>query len=324
MRLPVSRVPSVFVALLAAALASVCRRRPDPGEDRHSDRPRHPALHRGRGRRRRRRRVPRRQRRRQGAGDPEAPARAGDAEGRPQEAGVHAGEAGASSGRASWPTANSPTHRRADARRRARTRRSSRSSRASSTRPAKGVAERSKKTLTTDESDKLIEETVKAQQEVVAKVKDTFSRDKKTDHFGGLFNIIVWNNNGKITKRLDPVGLTFGEHFGIDAEDLHEAEVHPPQRAGAGQGRRLERGAVPAAWTTTSQKTIRVKMLENEFIKQNDQPLPEDDRLPRSSVQRHGAAGKVAGVGTGRRADRARNAAHVLGVRGVSIRQQYV
>jgi hypothetical protein len=83
---------------------------------------------------------------------------------------------------------------------------------------AKGVAERSKKTLTTAESDKLIEETLKAQQGVVAKVKDTFSREKNTDHFGGLFNLIVWNNGGKITKRLDPVGLTFGEHYGVDAK----------------------------------------------------------------------------------------------------------
>ena len=33
-------------------------------------------------------------------------------------------------------------------------------------------------------------------------VKETFAREKKTDHYGGLFNILLWNNNGKLVKRL--------------------------------------------------------------------------------------------------------------------------
>jgi hypothetical protein len=81
---------------------------------------------------------------------------------------------------------------------------------------AKGVAERSKKTLKGDEVKTLATALVKAEQGVVTKVHDTLSRAKDTDHFNGLFNIVVLNDGGKIVKRLDPVGLTFGEHFGTN------------------------------------------------------------------------------------------------------------
>jgi hypothetical protein len=137
---------------------------------------------------------------------------------------------------------------------------------------AKGVAERSKKTLTTEESDKLIEETVKAQREVVTKVKDTFSREKNTDHFGGLFNVIVWNNAGKITKRLDPVGLTFGEHFGIDPKVYTKLKYTRPnvlEKDDAGDWNEVQFQPID----DDKPEVVRVKMLENEFVKQGDQSL---------------------------------------------------
>jgi len=78
----------------------------------------------------------------------------------------------------------------------------------------KNVAERAKPKLTADEAKHLSTEMVKAQQGVIKDIKKIFARDKNTDHYGGLFNVLVWNNGGKIAKRVDPVGLTFGEHFG--------------------------------------------------------------------------------------------------------------
>ena len=135
---------------------------------------------------------------------------------------------------------------------------------------AKKVAERSKAKITSDESDKLIEDTLKAQREVVTKVKDTLSREKKTDHFGGLFNLFVWNNGGKITKRLDPVGLTFGEHVGIDAKiytKLKYTRSNVLEKTQDGDWNEVQFAAVDE----DSPIVVRVKMLETEYIKgEND------------------------------------------------------
>ena len=43
---------------------------------------------------------------------------------------------------------------------------------------------------------------VKNEQAIVAKVKDTFSRDKNTDHYSGLVNVVVWNDGTGIRKRI--------------------------------------------------------------------------------------------------------------------------
>jgi hypothetical protein len=126
------------------------------------------------------------------------------------------------------------------------------------------ISERAKKTLTSDDSDKLVEGTVKAQRDVVTKVKDTFSRDKKTDHYGGLFNVLVWNNGGKITKRLDPVGLTFGEHYGTDEKIYTKLKYTRPNVLVQEGG---EWSQVQLEPLSEDQKTIRVKMLETELIK---------------------------------------------------------
>jgi hypothetical protein len=137
---------------------------------------------------------------------------------------------------------------------------------------AKKVSERSKKTINSDESDKIVEGTVKAQREVISKVKETFSRDKKTDHYGGLFNVLVWNNGGKITKRLDPVGLTFGEHFGIDAKIYTKLKYTRPnvlEKDKAGDFNEVQLPPVD----DDKPEVVRVKMLETEYVKQGDQAL---------------------------------------------------
>jgi hypothetical protein len=128
----------------------------------------------------------------------------------------------------------------------------------------KQVAERSKKTLAEDDVKKLAEETVKAQQGVIKDIKKTFSRDKNTDHFGGLFNVLLWNNNGKLVKRLDPVGLTFGEHYGTDEKIYTKLKYTRPNVLVQEGG---EWSQVQLEPLSEDQKTIRVKMLETEFIK---------------------------------------------------------
>ena len=123
-----------------------------------------------------------------------------------------------------------------------------------------------KKTLASaDDFKTLAKDTLKNERAVITKIKDTFSREKKTDHFGGLFNVLVWNNNGKIVKRLDPVGLTFGEHDGTDVKvytklknTLANVMVADPAKPG-------EFAQQSLAPLSDDQSTIRVKMLETEF-----------------------------------------------------------
>jgi hypothetical protein len=137
---------------------------------------------------------------------------------------------------------------------------------------AKKVEARSKKKFEGkgEDADKLVEETLAGQREVVAKVKDTFSREKKTDHFGGLFNVLVWNNGGEITKRLDPVGLTFGEHAGIDAKiytKLKLTRSNVLEKDKAGDWNEVQFAPVD----DEDAVVVRVKMLETEYVKgEND------------------------------------------------------
>ena len=137
---------------------------------------------------------------------------------------------------------------------------------------AKKSAERSKKTITSDESDKLIEGTLAAQQDVVTDVKQTFSRDKNTDHFGGLFNVFVWNNGGKITKRLDPVGLTFGEHAGIDPKIYTKLKNTLQNVLDKGKGGEWNEITLPPV-DDENPNVVRVKMLETEYVKQGEQNI---------------------------------------------------
>jgi hypothetical protein len=136
---------------------------------------------------------------------------------------------------------------------------------------AKGVAEHSKKTLTADEAKNLAAATLKAQQELVTKVKESLSREKSTDHFGGMFNVLVWNNNGTLVKRLDPVGLTFGEHFGTD-EKVYSKIKYTRKNVLVQDGEEYYPQEFPPI--TEDKKTIRVKMLESEYVKQEGKPRP--------------------------------------------------
>ena len=131
---------------------------------------------------------------------------------------------------------------------------------------AKGAAGLDKKTLASaDELKALAAAAQKAQREVVTKVKETLSREKETDHYGGLFNVLVWNNNGTVVKRLDPVGLTFGEHRGnnekiytkikytrnnVNVKDPSDDSYYPQE--------------MPPI--TEDKHTVRVKMLETEYV----------------------------------------------------------
>jgi hypothetical protein len=169
---------------------------------------------------------------------------------------------------------------------------------------AKKAEARTKKTITSDEFDKIVESTLEAQREVIGKVKDTFSREKKTDHYGGLFNLMVWNNGGKITKRLDPVGLTFGEHFGVDAKIYTKLKYTRPnvlEKDKAGDWNEVQFQPVD----DDNPVVIRVKMLETEYVKQGDQALRKvTDYLLDVAVQAAGKplewelAGEVEGPGT--------------------------
>lgn len=123
-----------------------------------------------------------------------------------------------------------------------------------------------------DDLKKLAEAKLKADQSVVTKIKDFYSREKKTDHFGGQFTIILWNNNGKIVKRLDPVGLTFGEHYGNDIKIYSKLKntrnnVLMKNEQGEWEEQQLEP-------TSDDQTGIRVKELETEYIKQPDGANP--------------------------------------------------
>lgn len=109
---------------------------------------------------------------------------------------------------------------------------------------------------------------VSKERAVISKIKETFNRAKDTDHFSGLFNIVVWNDGTSIRKRLDPVGLTFGEHFGIDEKIYTKLKftrnnVFTKDDTGGWSTDQL-------APLSDDEKTIHVKMLETEVVKGKD------------------------------------------------------
>ena len=131
---------------------------------------------------------------------------------------------------------------------------------------AKGVAERSKKTLASaDELKALAAATQKAQHAVATTAKEALARDKNTDHFGGLFNVVVWNNNGTLVKRLDPLGLTFGEHYGNDAKAYTKIKWTRNNVLAADPDGQFYPKEMPPV--SEDKLTIRVKMLENDYFK---------------------------------------------------------
>jgi len=117
-----------------------------------------------------------------------------------------------------------------------------------------------------DDLKKLAETTLKADQGVVKDIKKIYSRETNTDHYGGQFTLIIWNNGGKLVKRLDPVGLTFGEHYGNDIKiysklKLTRNNVLVKNNKGQWEEQQIEP-------TNDDQTVIRVKELETEYIPQ--------------------------------------------------------
>jgi hypothetical protein len=142
----------------------------------------------------------------------------------------------------------------------------------------KKAPEYSKKTLTLDDFKALTGEMAKRQfsfgtlvkneKAVISKIKDTFSRAKNTDHYSGLFNVVIWNDGANVRKRLVPVGLTFGEHFGLD-EKIYTKLKFTRNNVFLKDDK--------GEWSTDQlsplsddEKTIHVKMLETELVKGKD------------------------------------------------------
>lgn len=128
-----------------------------------------------------------------------------------------------------------------------------------------------KKTLTQADFKALHTSTLKAHREVVKNVKETLSREKKTDHFGGQFTVLLWNDGGKLVKRLDPVGLTFGEHYGTDVKVYSKLKYTRPNvftQDDAGEWAQEQL----APLNEETEDEVRVKMLETEYVGPADSP----------------------------------------------------
>jgi hypothetical protein len=126
-----------------------------------------------------------------------------------------------------------------------------------------------KKTLTAADVKAVAEKALKSQQEIVTaatnKVSGALTREKGSEHFNGLFTVVLLNDGGKLVKRLDPVGLTFGEHYGTNEKlytKLKRTRSNVPIKDDSGQffPQQLEP-------LSDDKATIRVKMDEVEYVK---------------------------------------------------------
>jgi hypothetical protein len=167
----------------------------------------------------------------------------------------------------------------------------------------KKVAERAKPKLAQGEFDNLHDEMIKADRKFIEQIKKIFSREAKTDHYGGLFTIVLWNDNGTIKKRVDPVGLTFGEHNGIDPKIYTKIKNTRPNvmLKDDATGEWSEGQVVPL---NDEQDALYVKMLENELIKKpggGDPDKNTSDYLIEIQVKSDGKALKweLGGMQTG-------------------------
>jgi hypothetical protein len=122
-----------------------------------------------------------------------------------------------------------------------------------------------------DDLKKLAEAKLKADQSVVTKIKTFYSRDKKTDHFGGQFTLILWNNGGKIIKRLDPIGLTFGEHYGNDPKVYSKLKNTRNNVLMKNEQNEWEEQQLEPV--SDDMNGIRVKELETEYVQNGSEKL---------------------------------------------------
>lgn len=130
----------------------------------------------------------------------------------------------------------------------------------------KAVATRAKATLTTDEAKTLAADTLKAHRALIKDIKKLVGgREKNTDHYGGQFTLLIHNDAGKIVKRLDPVGLTFGEHAGIDVKTytkIKRTRRNVMMKDDSGQLYEEEMLMV-----NDDENALRIKMLDTEYVK---------------------------------------------------------
>jgi len=133
----------------------------------------------------------------------------------------------------------------------------------------KAVAGRNAEKLTAEQFKALAAETLKAHRSVIKDIKQIVGgREKNTDHYGGQFTLLLWNNGGKITKRLDPVGLTFGEHKGIDVKTytkIKRTRRNVMMKDDAGEWYEEE-----LLMLNDEEDAVRVKMLDTEYLKADD------------------------------------------------------
>ena len=126
----------------------------------------------------------------------------------------------------------------------------------------------SKPTLASDdETKKVATDTLKANKSVVTKIKDLYSREKNTDHFGGQFTLVVWNHGGKLMKRVDPVRAHLRRRQRRHFVKIIQAQAHPQQCHRQKRKRPVGDGAARA-----DQRRLRPKSasrrLETEMIPQ--------------------------------------------------------
>jgi hypothetical protein len=136
----------------------------------------------------------------------------------------------------------------------------------------KAAGDRAKPKLNKAQFDNLHDETLHARQKLVTGVKKILPHDKDNpDHYGGLFDVLVWNNGGQIQKRVDPVGLTFGEHYGVDPKiytKIKNTRANVMVKDDA-TGEWAEQQVTPL---NDDQDALRVKMLETELVKTGPEP----------------------------------------------------
>lgn len=145
---------------------------------------------------------------------------------------------------------------------------------------SKKAPEFAKKMLTVDDFKALTGEVVKhqwqfgslvkSQQPVVAAARKTFARSAGGDHYGGLFNVVVWNDGAAVRKRVLPVGVTYGEHYGTDEKVYTKLKftrdnVFNKDEKGEWSSEQLSP-------LSDDELTVHVKMLQNETIQRNGAP----------------------------------------------------
>jgi hypothetical protein len=86
-----------------------------------------------------------------------------------------------------------------------------------------------------------------------------------------MFNVLLWNN-GKLEKRLDPVGLTAGEHYGNDEKTYTKIKYTRNNVAVKDENDEYFPQVMPPI--SEDKQTVRVKMLETERVKVEGRAVP--------------------------------------------------